>query len=207
MAIVKNTLTTFHQQHPIDHPYFEQDSENERKLLIVLPGRGYTVERPVLHYLIRTALEGGYDVLTIRYAFQFDTIDSDSSALEDDVIQVLQQLPDRTYARIVVAGKSLGTLLIPTVVRHFDDNKIKRILLTPINNASQYNHELSTLAIIGTADPYYNTDDIVTDADRPNILWRVYSNLDHTLEHPTSWTKSINALKDIINDCERFLQF
>ncbi|MEP6988253.1 MAG: hypothetical protein ABI970_21795, partial [Chloroflexota bacterium] len=40
------------------------------KLLIMLPGRAYTCDFPMLYYLRSAAIQQGYDVLSIEYGFQ-----------------------------------------------------------------------------------------------------------------------------------------
>src|SRR5678816_3025345 len=40
------------------------------KLLIMLPGRAYTCDFPMLYYLRSAAVQQGYDVLSVEYGFQ-----------------------------------------------------------------------------------------------------------------------------------------
>ncbi|MFN8449593.1 MAG: hypothetical protein U0521_13665 [Anaerolineae bacterium] len=39
--------------------------EQPAGLLVLLPGRGYTCDHPVLHYLRKAAADLGYDVLSV----------------------------------------------------------------------------------------------------------------------------------------------
>src|SRR5512145_879276 len=89
-------------------------------LLVLLPGRGYTCNHPVLHYLRRAGIERGYDVLSIEYAFQVANrdLDADSlSSLPEDVMTAAQTVLPRGYQRVWIAGKSLGTPLAGELAR------------------------------------------------------------------------------------------
>ena len=45
--------------------------ENKSDILaVILPGIGYTLDRPILDYSKKLCLELGYDVLPIEYGFQ-----------------------------------------------------------------------------------------------------------------------------------------
>ena len=52
----------------VDHRLIAHD--DPRGLLIMLPGRGYTCDHPVLHFLRKAAADLGYDVLSVWYSFQ-----------------------------------------------------------------------------------------------------------------------------------------
>lgn len=52
----------------VDHRLIAHDAP--AGLLVILPGRGYTCDHPVLHYLRRAAADFGYDVLSVWYSFQ-----------------------------------------------------------------------------------------------------------------------------------------
>lgn len=45
-------------------------SNKSDTLAVILPGIGYTADRPLLDYSKKLALELGYDVLQIEYGFQ-----------------------------------------------------------------------------------------------------------------------------------------
>ena len=83
--------------------------------------------------------------------------------------------------------------------------KTRLILLTPIADAMERVGDLQTLAVIGTADAYFDT--LMTDHDkRPNVTWRVLEGLNHALETEDDWRASLDALREVTAACDAFLQ-
>ena len=171
-------------------------------LLILLPGRGYTCDHPVLHYLRKAAADLGWDVLSVWYSFQVASIPDDQITLEGlavEVDAVIREVLKRRYARVCIAGKSLGTLL---AVQHAARCE-RLILLTPVGTAAFEVAWLPTLAVIGTNDPLYQPDAI--SATEPNVEWRVLDGLDHGLEAGGDWSRSLDSLREITQACVEFL--
>ncbi|HEX2906811.1 MAG TPA: alpha/beta family hydrolase [Phototrophicaceae bacterium] len=177
-------------------------------LLILLPGRGYTCNHPVLYYLRHAGIERGYDVLSIEYAFQVASrdLDADSlTALAEDVLVATQAVLARGYQRVCIAGKSLGTPLAGELARTITSGAVSLLLLTPIGGALQGLGDCPTLAIIGTADPLYTPELVSAYDDHPTITWQVYDGLNHSLEMPGDWRASLAVLPEIITGCETFM--
>jgi hypothetical protein len=176
------------------------------KLMVILPGRGYTVNHPVLSYLTFLGLENGYDVLPVTYGFQItgDFKFEQAPLIQDDVrLTVEPVLAERQYQEVCVVGKSLGTPLALDLARTIQAEVISQILLTPVGDAATPSDDIRTLAIIGTADPYYKPG---MAQSTENVTWRVFENLDHGLIDPDDWRYSLRALEAILTTCEGFLQ-
>ena len=72
-------------------PLVMPDDEPRSRLMILLPGRGYTIDAPLLYYHQVLAWELGYDTLPMQYGFhvaqqslaieQIPTIMTETSAL------------------------------------------------------------------------------------------------------------------------------
>jgi len=173
-----------------------------RGLLIILPGRGYTCDFPVLHYLRKAAADLGYDVLSVWYSFQIVHVPDEQVTMQQlaaEVDQAISEVLKRGYTRVVIAGKSLGT---PLAVLHANQAE-RLILLTPIGTAAQNVRSKPMLAVIGTSDPVYDPD--LLDASDKNVQWMVLDDLDHGLEMAGDWDASINALHRITAACVEFL--
>ena len=184
----------------VDHRLIAHDTPD--RLLIILPGRGYTCDHPVLHYLRKAAVAQGWDVLSVWYSYQVANLPDDAVTLEALAVEVDQAISaalKRGYASVCIAGKSLGTPLA-TLHTHQAD---KLILLTPIGTAALDTAGLPTLAIIGTADPVYNPEQI--NASGANVQWMIMDGLDHSLEASGDWESSLDALAEIIQACAEFL--
>ena len=174
------------------------------KLVIILPGRGYTVNHPVLAHLGLMAFANGYDVLPVQYGFQTsgDLDPTQIPLLQQDVQLATAPVLQRGYHEICVVGKSLGTPLAIDLAQSIEAAVVSQILLTPIGAAMQAAGDIRTLAIIGTADPLYMPEMV---NDSPNTTWRVFENLNHGLIDEDNWRYSIDCLRDIIATCETFL--
>lgn len=187
------------------HAMFNQDGGSD-KLLIILPGRGYTTEHPVLYYLRNAALALGCDVLSVQYGFQAAQIDltpENTPFVQDDVTAATQPILARGYRHVCIAGKSLGTPLAAELARTISGARVSLILLTPIGGATQGLDGIPSLCVIGTADALY-TPELVQD--EPHLTWRVFEGLNHALEFRGDWRASLAVLPEVIAACEAFLQ-
>jgi pimeloyl-ACP methyl ester carboxylesterase len=177
-------------------------AEGAERLLILLPGRGYTVYHPALTYLAYMGVEQGYDVLGIHYRFQFDGIGhiGDFPQLRDEIDRTLSVIDLSVYRQIAIAGKSMGTPLAVELARKLQAQAL--ILLTPIPQALGDAPTVPTLALIGTADPFYSPQ--MVDANS-QLRWKVYPDLDHGFLKAGDWRASLDALGQIVQDCADFL--
>src|SRR4051794_29526193 len=133
------------------------------KLLVMLPGRAYTCDFPMLYYLRSAAVQQGYDVLSIEYGFQAAHTTFTPQQAPDlvaDLNETLQPVLTRKYKQICVAGKSLGTPLAANLAHSITDASVSLLLLTPIGDSTKGLGNIRTLVIIGTADPVYSAEEI-----------------------------------------------
>ncbi len=179
------------------------------RLLVMLPGKGYTCDFPLFYFLRRAAFALGFDVLSMQYGFQVTGGDLDLenvSYLLDDARAALEPTLERGYRQVCIAGKSLGTPLAGELARTLTLDRVSLLLLTPIGGALHGLGDLPALALIGTADALYSAELVAAFDGHPTIAWKVYDGLNHSLEVPGDWRASLAALADIIQTCEQFLQ-
>jgi acetyl esterase/lipase len=173
------------------------------KLVIMLPGRGYTNEGPVMFHTRQMALENGWDVLAVQYGFQAANADlrpEQFPLLPQDVSLAVEPVLKRGYREICIVGKSLGTPLAAELAKSLTAEKIWLILFTPIAGSMNNLNGLRTLAVIGTADPVYTPELVKT----PGVQWKVFEGFNHGLIQDGNWRVSVSALHDMILACERF---
>jgi hypothetical protein len=186
-----------------EHLFTTHVSPRSGWLLLIAPGRGYTCDHPVLHYLRKLALELGYDVLSVRYNFQ-NSLSRMRSPSDDDLEQELEAafaaLPPH-YERICFAGKSLGTPLAVSAAKRHRAADTRLILLTPIMPKLE-TEDFPTLAVIGTDDFYYSPELV---SDNPHVRWHVYDGLNHGLE-TKEWRGSLTILAELMAALETFLK-
>lgn len=186
-----------------EHLFTTHVSPRSSWLLLIAPGRGYTCDHPVLHYLRKLALELGYDVLSVRYNFQ-NSLSRMRSPSDDDLEQELEAafaaLPPH-YQRICFAGKSLGTPLVISAAKRYRADDTRLILLTPILPKLE-TEDISTLAVIGSADSVYTPEMV---SGNPHVTWRVFDGLNHGLE-TNDWRGTLHALSELMSILETFLK-
>jgi acetyl esterase/lipase len=188
---------------------YTRHDDNPRGLVVILPGRGYLLEHPVLHYLAKMAMETGYDVLGVPYSFQITrttALPPMDKLARDCALALDTALAQRNYDRIILAGKSLGTPLAARLGDHLQTIEVRYILLTPVMDSTDYVGDHPTIAIIGTDDAAYDERKISADAARPYLRWHVFDDLNHALEFKTGWDASVAAMGNIIAACETFLK-
>jgi hypothetical protein len=189
----------------VHNPFACHDDPPSTRLMIMLPGRGYTCDYPVLYYLRRAALNLGFDVLSVEYGFQAANLDLDtqtSAYLQDDVSQAVAPVLQRDYEQVCIVGKSLGTPLAAELIKTLRVKELSAILLTPVGGAFEGMDTIRALAVIGTDDYFYSPD---TVAAFPHIRWRVFEGLNHSLEVKGDWKASITSLGEVIAACEEFI--
>ncbi len=176
------------------------------KLMVLLPGRGYTINAPLTYYLSKIGFQLGYDVLMVNYGFHLtqDKISLDQIPYAHaDGVQAVEQVLARGYSEVCLAGKSMGTPIVGTLTQSLSVDKLSAILLTPVQSAEAMVKDTPTVAIIGTRDPYYAPDKI---ENTETLSWKVYDGLDHSLGYPDNWRDSVTVLRSVLDDCEHFLK-
>lgn len=187
----------------LDHDYVKQASST--KLMILLPGKGYTIDSPLMRYVGQIGQGQGYDVLHIRYGIHMTPVENWLTRIPDihaDTQNVVSQVMSSQYQSVCVVGKSLGTLITTQLMPTLDSSKRSALMLTPIQNAMSMLGDIPALGIIGTADPAYNPDIIQSTATQS---WKVYDDLNHSLEIAGDWQRSIQVLPDILHTCDTFI--
>lgn len=189
----------------LPHDYNTQPTPSD-KLMILLPGRGYIAESPLMRYVGQIGYQNGYDTLHVRYAIHRTQVDNWVMHIPDifaDTHDGVSQVMSERYTRVCVVAKSLGTVIATQLVPQLESKNLSALMLTPIQDAMMTIGDVRALGIIGTADPAYDPDVIETTATR---TWRVYDNLNHSLEYNGDWAKSFAILHDILHHCEAFIR-
>lgn len=174
------------------------------RLVVLLPGLGYTVDAPLFHYLRKIAWHNNCDTLSIKYGFQVAQSRYDPQ-YQGDITKESQQAIEvalkKGYSELVIVGKSLGTPMAAILANRFSQTN-KLLLLTPIRDSHTIAPNIETLAVIGTADPRYE-DGLAVNTK--NLRWKVYEGLDHSLEVRGDMLASIDIMRDVMGECQQFL--
>jgi esterase/lipase len=178
--------------------------EGNSRLVVMLPGLGYTVDAPLMHYLRNIAWHNNFDVLSVKYGFQVAQTRYEAqyqATITQESRQAIEQALAKGYKELILVGKSLGTPMAAVLANHFSQTT-KLLLLTPIRDSHTIAPNISTLAIIGTSDPRYE-EGLALDTDM--LRWKVYEGLNHSLEISGDILASISIMRDMMETCENFL--
>src|SRR5512144_3131343 len=95
---------------------FFQQTRAARELAVLLPGLNYTCDMPLLYYPARLLVERGADVLQVHADYTLPAFQSKERVeqvawLGQDAQAAVQVcMRQRPYERLILIGKSIGTL-------------------------------------------------------------------------------------------------
>lgn len=176
---------------------------------LVMPGIGYTVDRPLLYWATQALAQRGWFVerlelkLTENVRFP-EMIDCMERVIDNWMTEARDHAEESGEpTRLLVISKSLSTLSFPHAARL----GLPMTLLTPVLNPPPFDPHKSIipaplpgfagpqpLICAGTADPYF-------DADKARLLTsriHTYADADHSIEVPGDWARSVDYLKDVV---------
>jgi predicted alpha/beta-hydrolase family hydrolase len=187
-------------------------------LAVLLPGFGYTLDMPLFYYGENLLLERGWDVLRVEYAYnrrpEFKNLpkpERDRWLLEDTTAAWRASLSQRTYERVVLIGKSLGTLAMGHLLTTADPPPtVGAVWLTPLLTKERLRQQIQqyggpSLFVIGTADPEF--DPVVLEKMQVATVGEavVVKNADHGMDIPGDPVASVRAVERVVEALGRFL--
>jgi predicted alpha/beta-hydrolase family hydrolase len=188
------------------------------QLAVLLPGLGYTLDMPLFYYAEKLLLERGWDVLRVEYAYntrpEFQTLpkpERDRWLLADTIAAWLAGRDQRTYERVVLIGKSLGTRAMGHLLTMADPPpNVGAIWLTPLLGEEQLRQQIQqyggpSLFVIGTADPHF--EPVALEKMQVATIGEavVVRNADHGMDIPGDPIASVRAVERVVEALGRFL--
>ena len=188
------------------------------QLAVLLPGLGYTLDMPLFYYAGNLLLERGWDVLRVDYAYnkrpEFQTLpkqERDRWLLADTTAAWRAGLSQRRYERVILIGKSLGTLAMGHLLTMADSPAgMGAVWLTPLLSNERLRQQIQqyggpSLFVIGTADPHF--DPVVLEQMQVATVGEavVARNANHGMDIPGDPIASVRALERVVEALSRFL--
>ena len=137
------------------------DFATERRPLgrcVVLPGRQYSPDGPLLFFAAQTALMRGWDVRQVWW----QAPDRGSRSLADETTWVAEQLAaavEDYSGRVLVVAKSLGTLAAAcAATRRYEAAWLTPLLTEPDAARPLLSYPTSQFSVIGSEDPFFDPD-------------------------------------------------
>ncbi|MBN1220455.1 MAG: hypothetical protein JXM69_16125 [Anaerolineae bacterium] len=206
-----------YRDEPVPHTFFRQKT-NSKHLAIILPGRGYTAQMPLLFYPVNLLLARGADVLRVDYAydrrqdFQSLPVNEQMQWLFADVSAAYRAgVAQRNYQYLTLVGKSLGTLAMGHLLTTEGlPQHVKAIWLTPLVKLDFLRQQIkqfggASLFVIGTVDPHYDLTYLaeLQAATGGDVV--AIENGDHGLNVSDDVLQSIRALEQMMQAMVSFL--
>ncbi|WP_456278678.1 alpha/beta family hydrolase [Bacillus sp. AK128] len=188
-----------------------EQKQESTTLVIVLPGAGYTVQAPLLHFTTALFYNKGFDVLHINYTFSREEMSAlkESDFARDVQLAIESAIKDKKYSNYYVVAKSIGTKALSYLLDHtmFKDARI--VWLTPIlqNDAvfhAMVNSNQRGLCIIGDKDSCFIKERFENLKHNQNLLLKVVEGGNHSLELDGEPLESIDVLKDVVFEIDKF---
>jgi len=212
---IGNLVIAGQRGEPVPNRFLRQaGAANE--LAVILPGLNYTCDMPLLYYPTRLLMERGADVLQLHADYTAPAFQSRSRL--EQVAQLGQEAREaikagwaqRAYSRLVLIGKSIGTLGLAYLVTQASYAGATTIWLTPllrqpwlVQSAMQCSGP--ALFVAGGGDATYDPValNMIQDANHAQAL--ILEQANHSLEIPGDPSGSIRLMGKIIDVMGRFL--
>lgn len=180
-------------------------------LALFFPGYGYRVTAPLLHYPEQALLWRGADVLRLDLAYDADPSfpardpEARRARVRDDAERALAAaLAAGEHRRVVLVGKSLGTLALADLVAGpLADRDPVCVWLTPLLNDAGLRDAVTrlrppSLFVIGSADPLYDAavlEDLRTASGGRAV---VVEGADHGMLVPGDMAATLEGLRRVM---------
>jgi predicted alpha/beta-hydrolase family hydrolase len=205
----------------VPNTFTQQEGETDH-LGILLPGRGYTHQMPLLYYSSFLLSASGADVLGIDYSYS-NRPDYAAASSEEQMHWLIADvtsacrvaLGNRNYSRVTLAAKSLGTMVAAYLLtQDFLPADTQTIWFTPVLGHEAFTQQVEqlrsrrrpSLIVIGTGDPYYDPDRLAHFAAATGGETLVIEGADHSMEMKGDLYASLDAMEQVMRGVETFLR-
>lgn len=196
---------------------FFQQTGAARDLAVVLPGLNYTCDMPLLYYPARLLVEHGADVLQVHAnytlpAFQSrERVEQVAWLGQDAQGAVEAGMKQRFYERLILIGKSIGTLSLAYLVTQGGYATATTIWLTPLLRQPWLAQAAAqcrgpALFVAGTGDPTYDPAAMEKIQQATGARTFILERANHSLEIPGELQRSVAWMSEYIQEIERFLE-
>jgi hypothetical protein len=181
-------------------------------LLVMLPGVGYTNQMPVMFYLHELAIARRWDILQVNYDYR-GMSGTDEERLErltvDCRAALDAALTEGRHTKVVLAGKSLGTIAMTTLLQAGIEPDVTALWLTPIVRRPEVREAMSVSAptsavAIGTRDDHYDRE-FLMELRAKGALVDVVEGADHSIDVQEGVGASIGVMRQVIEVLGGFL--
>ncbi len=178
-------------------------------IAILLPGIGYTCDKPLLYYSARLARARGWEVLPVLYGGFPPKVRGDRERLRESIRIALAQTEESLreirwaeHEQVVFISKSIGTA-VATAYAAAREIRCRHILFTPLEET--FAHPVpEAIAFHGTADPWAQTAVIREQCGAAGIPLYLTEGANHSLE-TGDVDRDIRCLRTVMRQAAAYL--
>ena len=215
MTKITELAITGYGGQPVPNIFFHQE-EGVKALAVLLPGLNYTCDMPLLYYSTRLLEQRGADVLQLHANYTGTNFQMASpleriQRLSGDALAAVESgLARQSYTRLVLVGKSIGTLAMAHLIDTPHAGEAVTIWLTPLLG-QPWLVEAATksrgpsLFVAGTADPAFDAAALERIKESTGAEAFLVEGANHSLEIPGDPLGSIQIIGEIMQGLASFL--
>lgn len=168
----------------------------KKKIAVLFPGIGYHIDKPLLYYSRKLAMERGYEIAEVKYGELPVNVKGNAKKMLEAFNKALQYSKEQldkidfnVYDEVLFISKSVGTAVAAAYAKN---NKInaRQIYYTPVAESFEVIGE-NGIVFHGTADPWVDTDIVRNECEKRNLPLYITENANHSME-------TGNVEKDIV---------
>jgi hypothetical protein len=190
---------------------FLRQSRLADSLAVVFPGLRYNCDKPLLYYTSQALAMRGIDILQSWIDYNQAEMESLSQTdltlrmVSDAQAMLTTGLQARPYKKLILVGKSIGTLVMAFILSQELPLKIANtIWLTPLLQipfVTATIQNLTTPAIVagGTSDTTFDPASVALLDGLPNLSFLCVEGANHSLEIPGDPRRSLTAISDLVD--------
>ena len=183
-----------------------------KKLAVFFPGIGYTLDKPLMYYSRRLAVDAGYEILILPYFGFPQNSRGDRNKMTESCKLALAQATEMLsgtelseYDSILFVGKSIGTVVAAEIASNSSVlDRIHFVLYTPLEETFAFSAN-NAIVFTGDADPWVESGTVPALCKKQGIPCHVIRDANHSLE-TGHVLKDIEIMKKIMRKTRNFIR-
>lgn len=182
------------------------ENPDARGLCVLFPGKGYTVDKPLLYYSTRLAMQKGYNLLLLSYG-EFSFNEATRHAMKNLIRGVIEEVrsEEAHQGDLVFIAKSIGALFASDAARIMADAPRRSVYLTPIDQMMDNLAGTDFLAFTGSEDHLLDHERALAVLGDAASRLRIYPGADHSL-NAGGINESVRILQEVLGLIGDFIE-
>lgn len=183
------------------------ENPGARGLCVIFPGKGYTVDKPLLYYSTRLAMASGYNLLLLSYG-EFTLSERTRLTMKDLILGVIEQVMEEESFKgdLIFISKSVGALFASDTAISLENHRpVRCAYLTPIDQMVPNMARTDFISFTGTEDHLLDHEKTLAELGEASGRLHVYEGADHSL-NARDINESIRILSEVLDKIGRFIR-